>query len=392
MTQHFDEIILTGSYAEGFLGAALSEGLVLITEEESTSELIMRAKKSQYKRRALELYLLFEKVHLRNFHPDILFPSLHEEGRITTDARHSMQAIKFFRAFNKEPIKAMNRYREFLSDIYYLKPLLLEEILKVQEHEPWKNLRLKLKISQEEMLAALFDLTLGWYIPFREVEDKELMLSSFGSQTKASIVLDLVEIASQPKKERLYDLSFAPTYLLAHGNSLINVLDESASLGCPVAWGSNPRSKPRSVRDVETTVDKVQKVFHLVRCAFREENLVFPVVESFSDVDRLRRDTRLRDFQEALSYFITELGKGDIKTAAKIREDVCKANAALASIKQCRKIGEIVTFFSLPVVLVDELVTGGILGLIVALLGSATIAYSKFREQRQGWVLFGQTQ
>lgn len=125
MNMRFDEIILFERYTEGFLGAAMAENLVKFKKRRYIGEAVEKARRSNYKQRALEMYTLFDKVHLRNAHPDISFPSLQHAGYITVDCRHMLHLIELTRDMAGGPDKVLEKHGKWLKDIYYVKPLIM---------------------------------------------------------------------------------------------------------------------------------------------------------------------------------------------------------------------------------------------------------------------------
>jgi len=388
---NFDEIILCERYSDGFLGAALDDKLVKIKNRRYVSECIQRAKQSRYKRKALELYALFDTVHLRHFHPDILLPSLEREGHITIDCRHARRAIDFFEGIQKDTKNALERHRQLLREIYYLKPLIVEEALKSPQHD-WEALRKQLGAPPRRFYSAAFELVgasffpVGWDMEW-EVEHfyKKVLCG-----TENIIFGKLLDMVDSNKSEDSSDIGFFPIWALAVGDSYLAVLEESSRRGCPVAWGFAPKGHLSKIAEPQTSVSELGRAFRIVRCALREEGLRFPVIECFADAHRLRNDRRIKDFREVLAEFVLQIAKGESIAASKIRRDVQRANMALASAGQCRKLGDLVTCLSLPASIAESLLACRVSGLILSAVGLATITYSKIQERRHRWILFGQ--
>jgi hypothetical protein len=134
-----------------------------------------------------------------------------------------------------------------------------------------------------------------------------------------------------------------------------------------------------------------ERLFAVLRCSFKAEDLIFPEVNTFRDVFRLRRDKRFADFRETLVAFYDELSKGEKHGVEKIKREVRKANKALKSIGRNRRIGNIVTVVSIPTYVIDMLISEGILGLTFSVIGVGTMVHSTIQKKRHRWVLLGQT-
>jgi len=399
----FNEITLYSDYSDGFLGAAIDEKL--ITAVDFKMPLLRNAKKSPYKNRSLELFLLFDKIHLRGLPEDVRMPSLEHEGRVEIRDVNTSHWHKWMK--NRLGVEKHGKESaELLAKTFYMKPFILEELISkyskyglnpeltslIERHANVKSL------SKRRVLNTILDF--GSYysilmLMFDKMQDEQdgivspLRKKYESSDDFVSNVLPLIHssINSKLSEEQIewflteFDLS------LNLACRLLSIFEESAHQKIPIAWLNSPLGSP--VDCSSSVVNDYEKTFHILRCSFKDENLVFPEVTSFSEVSRLRRDKRFADFRETLAFFAEEMAGGQERGIRKIRDDVKKANVALKSIGRCRKIGDIVTVLSLPTFIIDLIAASGIAGLSLSLIGTGIIVYSKIQEKQHNWILLG---
>jgi hypothetical protein len=109
----------------------------------------------------------------------------------------------------------------------------------------------------------------------------------------------------------------------------------------------------------------------------------FPVIDSLSDVLRLRNDRRIVDFRENLRHWADALLRSDSSEEEKIRREIRKSNKALHSLTRWKKAGTLITYLALPLSIVPHL------GLPLTIMGAAFQLYVDAVEWRNRWLMIG---
>ena len=238
-----------------------------------------------------------------------------------------------------------------------------------------------------ELVVGASFFPVGWDMSWEKKHFFEKVIQG----PEGDVLAKLLNMRRDREKRYEHDIDFFRTMSLALGDSYLNVLEESVRRGCPIASGLSPVGGGGPVAGLERSSAAVGKAFHIIRCVLREDALCFPSVKCFADADRLRGDTRFKDFRENLGEFATQIARGDAAAVAKAQKEVRKASVALSSIGQSRKLGRLVTYLSVPTGVIGSLMgSGPLAGILLSVVGAATEAYNYVQEKRYGWIMLGQ--
>lgn len=119
-----------------------------------------------------------------------------------------------------------------------------------------------------------------------------------------------------------------------------------------------------------------------------EEIPYLPVVESVSDVLRLREDKRIRPFRETLHRWARRMEQGDAKEEARLRQELRKSCTSLKKLKRYQTVNRFVTYLAVPAIAVPEL---RIPATALSLLGAAIELRADIIKWRTRWLRIGHT-
>jgi len=384
-----NQIVLAGEYLNGFLAAALRENLAKYDSQELDNAFITNCRKSNFSRKALELYLLFDEVHLSGWNFNFSIPSLIEEGRvkISTSKKSALHKVKaLYEQIRQDYKQAMIDNAPWFREIYYLKPLILDLLQQKPLLPSLQALAVDLNIGIRPLLNTLLhELCLDGFAYACKIDPHfPESASDFLAFFPKKLLESEVDYFSIRKKGILWTFQ---DYLFIQAQGLMDSLELGTKLSCPVALGKIRKGQSLKLYSHSELADNVGKVLKILRIAYRNKELVFPSVYQFKDVERIRAKRGFKDFREVFLQFMRHLQLGEMEGAKKIEKELHKASRGLRSVGPTRRIGEWVTVLSLPAIALDVFLTGGIMGLTTTICGASIWAYGLIQEKRCRWIL-----
>ncbi|MEI8175247.1 MAG: hypothetical protein WCG78_00060 [Candidatus Omnitrophota bacterium] len=81
----------------------------------------------------------------------------------------------------------------------------------------------------------------------------------------------------------------------------------------------------------------------------------WPKIETINDVLRLRQKPHIDEFRGFVRQWARAVGTGDKRGEEQLRAEIRSASRSLRKVEQCQKIGGIITYISLPLMVLDHL-------------------------------------
>ncbi|EMK3511174.1 hypothetical protein V8094_003657 [Vibrio parahaemolyticus] len=115
----------------------------------------------------------------------------------------------------------------------------------------------------------------------------------------------------------------------------------------------------------------------------------FPVLNSISDVLKLKEDRDFEEFRTFVNKWVSAVSTGDRSTEKLLRQEIEKANKSISKAHRCQKIGRIATYMGIPVSIFD-LMLGSQVGIGLTCGGVLAQSYADKVMSKERWLLIGQ--
>ncbi|HHI4981762.1 TPA: hypothetical protein ACP5VL_004467, partial [Vibrio parahaemolyticus] len=115
----------------------------------------------------------------------------------------------------------------------------------------------------------------------------------------------------------------------------------------------------------------------------------FPVLNSITDVLKLKDDPGFKEFRIFVNKWVSAVSTGDHATEVLLRKEIEKANKSISKAHTCQKIGRIATYMGLPISIID-LMLGSPVGISLAGGGFLAQGYADRAMSKERWLLIGQ--
>lgn len=343
-------IILDGQYVEGFLAAALSDGYVTFRHESEAEKQLVdsyasRIRRSRFKRKSLELALLFHNVYLHDPFELAMLERLHKEGMVNSWKLYPYKDTPLQRGESSD-----------LSVAAFLKPLLLKHLAQL-----FKRMRPSLKKMRgltQKYIVDLYDFTVLWSAGLHQ---EAIAGTNFP-------IMKILEIKEDPVAYIRELFSIGSLTGTMHGfiadviamdfeiSSLISLTDMSKEKRIPFATKRIISYKEKH------EVEAAHSAYTLCLLPFQDEVRYAPVVDSVEDLLRLREKEEIDRFREVLNAWGAALLNGEVDLAERIRVDISKANEEIKKLNKWRQVDRWFYYLALPtafVPYVSNLVTIG---------------------------------
>lgn len=114
-----------------------------------------------------------------------------------------------------------------------------------------------------------------------------------------------------------------------------------------------------------------------------------PAFQTIEDVIKIKKDKSYKDFQYFLFKYISALKDGDESEISKLKIELEKTNLSLKRAFVCDKIEGFFTYISLPSLIVDLLLTQGLIGAGITISSFGLKATSDRIKRKSQWVSIG---
>lgn len=160
----------------------------------------------------------------------------------------------------------------------------------------------------------------------------------------------------------------------------------SNELGVPIAVLTQPRGYTKASVEPRkpTQIDSLYQAFQI----FLEEIEFVPRLTKIDDVLRLRGDKRIKNFRETLYQWSLILREGNIAAERRIRHDIREANKGLKQLGEWEKVGQWVTYISLPLSVASVFI-GMPLGLVLTPISLTSRVYTDLQKRKYRWLMIG---
>ncbi len=367
MTINPEGIILDRDYSEGFIAAAFSNGYLKFRcktkdDAELADSFITRIRRSRFKKKSLELALLFKDVHLNDPFQLADFGRLYEEGvisshRITTPERHRKLNLR-------DPAIAK-----------LLEPVLLKGL-----YTAIKKFDQDFKKSPgfvHRYVRGLLDFMILWEsgLPQEAVETPNFIPIRNTLIKQGNAVLYIDKLFDQAlKTDKIHPFVAHCVALSLEIESILSLMDFSIEKNLPFA--TSRIRLYRGKKELET----LQETYTLCALLFKEEVKYAPVVDSIDDLLRLREKPEINRFREVMNMWKMAMLKGEIDIAERMRVDISKANKEIRKLDKWKNVDKWLYYFTLPTVLVPYVSNLITIGSII------TRTYIERKQRTHGWI------
>ncbi len=195
-------------------------------------------------------------------------------------------------------------------------------------------------------------------------------------------------IGKKPKRDKFaWELKLYAHRIFEELKELEWLMAKSATLGVPVA---TPRVKIPRDKALKNSIIPSDSNYWQAYQIYLDEIEIFPELRSINDVLRLRRRPEVKRLREHLSEWSTQLRDGNRDAEKEMRHQIRRATHELKHLGTMRKVGWWSTVMSLPVGIVELLVSSpGVGGLVLAALGTSSLVRSERIKKQHGWLLIG---
>ena len=381
MTQH-PSVILDADYSHAFLGAALESGKAKI-DDRTLQKLHIKGDPSRFlvgyratnrlKARALEMALIFDKVHLFDIPPAIEIEMLKREeiigmiwgpGYESSLAGYSIVPAKFVPLAKSWMVRsALRRVNILLKSLGYQPVSYSAMSLSFDAVEFACHAEADLEKLKQTILQLIRDR------PKKRKLDSEYIRLVVGIDAILSGIDDIHPMCA------LFSILAAITetlYIWTLG---------LCSNAFSIPFLSNG-IRTNSLINLKTNL-KVHDSFSLCQIAMNEELNYAPSVNTIDDVLRLRDHKSITRFRELLFEWCQQLPAGNIQVLNKIKRDIGKANRELRHLEKWKTVDRWLFWVQLPTTLIP------ILSTIVTIASFTTHLWIERKEPVNSWVGIG---
>jgi hypothetical protein len=362
-------VIFDDRYVDGLLSCALREGyLTFRCESESEKSwldsYVAKIKFSPFKRKSLEMSLLFEKVYLHDPPYMAMLDSLQKEGIVAS-----------WKIVHDSPRLFSTEIDESVPQTMALvKPLLIKRLRSKLEHtlrfqefnravQDIKKKRIYKRWFIHEYISKMYDIG-------------ALVLAGLAKEAPG---IDIIESRLDDLHEESgYPIN--PYFILTYAEicEFISLIDMSRELQAPFCTG---RVDLRPVLQKE--VDALYSAYKLCLVPLQEEVKYAPVVESVTDLLRLREKKEVIRFREVLNVWKEALLSGETNLANRIRADILKANKEITRLEKWRQVDRWLYYLALPTAFVPYLSNA------ITIASVGTRRHIERVEKIHGWIGIG---
>lgn len=365
-------IIFEGTFRDSFMYHAINEGLAIpLDEDDVTKDMFAIYRRAEKRIETLELCLLYDKVSLYSYGDAFDLSKLRDENLVDFIVPTDIAEI---RPRKSGPLLSLQDF----STCQLLKPVVFPYLKRKNQllHSTAYDKIISL-LATEDVISIL---------------NKDYIADSLNKKllsvwSKGEITQDISKVLSviSRKERNRATISSVFSVLDIHNDlfTVIDLLKYSSQLSVPLATQKIGASSLKTSSDF---VLSSQELFHAYYKVFKivlREVEYFPVVDSLSDVLRLRSDKRIVDFRENLIRWATALHNSDATEEKKLRREIEKSNRALRSIHPLKKVGAYMTYLALPLSIVPEL------GFPLTALSVAIQLYTDVVGWRNRWLMVG---
>ena len=393
MTKSSEEgIVFDKVFFEAILKKAKQEGYVNRYQQDSSFEWVTHGKIKT----ALKLLLLYDKIY---------YPDLYLTSREKSIAELYFDLIEnpVLQELIEIPPLPMGAFEsdptvfDFIKDCSAIKELLISNQSRVKRCFDSHNL-FQLEYSHEyyshkfEAMLKILDIIADKKDTITSIYYGELVghddlkgRLKYGFNVKGSELNYLCSPFNNQMQNLIYSI-IGTERELRHIN---NLLEFSVEYSLPILTDdvNVPKSSIKEIKSLEGVEDV--KYNQIALGVFLNEELrpVLPVVNSITDVLRLRKDRRISDFRAKVHEWKIALKEEDMNLD-KIKNEMIDANKKLKTLGNYERVSTWITFVSLPIDIALTL-SGLPISLVTSLPSFGIACYSKFLKKDYDWYLFG---
>jgi hypothetical protein len=363
----FKSIIFSDWILNDFLGQALREGLIA-----DDRELPFRRSRIRNKQKVLSYLILFD---------DILLPDIYEIRIPVLEDQKIIKIIPFDIKIYAEP-------EELWKETLYFRPLILGEVSRLLKEDSLFGKATHF-FNRRKVYSDVLEYILGGALGDEQLSRNNVL--TFLPQDDLDKIRFYVSGEGDPPDEIN---SFRALYAAAIMCmvELRNYISLSLKYRAGIATITYTRSFPGWMNVRKPDLSKLVNTFHLLKCSMFEEGLYFPRIESIKQAASLRKDPNITAFREQVILFTSSLVKGDKQDAVLLRKEVLKANQALKRAAAWEKNLRLLTYFSLPINLIESFVLGiPLIGTTLSVFLATATKSVEISKSKNKWIIFGRS-
>jgi hypothetical protein len=382
--------VLYGSYCRAFVSRAITSGYASAIDVPGIDDpdalhqfdYDQSYKRNPHKTAALQMFLLFDSVHLLGADPGYDYSQLENTGLVFVteiDDDHALLG-------SLDWCPAEKAYARFL------KPVVIDHLVKGPSASTDNDLLREHGLKPRQFYSDLFDYWMGDEPP--DVPSPSLL--------KALRFLKVYSESGYERNSRLWeDLGVAPAdaidrirFVWAHRISsavgqLMAILDASVERQGILLQNEFPMSELDALEyDLSSHKDALRS-YRILRVSFEKLIHELPELKAIDDVLELK-DKRAKDIARLREVVATvELGlrAGEEKALQIAEHEVSQAAAELARGNKTSKVSKWATYLSLPVTFVEMYLSlPPVLGVTTGVVGTGATLFESLASSRNGWL------
>jgi hypothetical protein len=373
-------VFLDATHSKALLDAALTAGIVSFKSTDGFDGLLLDSRSSKrYHRAALEMAVLFEKVHLHGTPADLDLSRLKKEGVVGLNVTVGQTLdIDNFAAIPPD----------FIRDV---KPALVRHV-----HRKQNTVRRRIGLDEipYRVISRAFD-------ALATAAESEIDFADF-KHNIGRVFMDPKVLTTDDTIDRELVIDVLSDVWNQEGTKgalppaidvacmpLLNALTELLDFWTPLVFSlglSLPlltRFTAGSFADHLASTDTAKAAFRLCRLSMQDKLSYAPVVETFEDVLRLREHKGMDRFRTLLHRWCEVLAQGEEQAIREIGQDIEKANKELRRLERWRKIDSWLFWVQLPALLIP------VLSSMVTVASFSTGLWMRRIEEKHSWVTIG---
>lgn len=375
-------IILPSNYEKIFMIEARKSGLIKHIEIDYISDYKyidqydeqMLNKCYKMKRNLFQMILLYDEIIIQSFDPSYEYESIKNAGNFKI---YSFDDFYYYDASNQEN---NSLYAE------YLKPAILKYLKK--EIKSYFEFRSNGKVSYNRMISEIYDFLFKISNDMSIETMKLLELNEIAYKLKNIKNINRMRALNAPitLTDQMFWTEIVNWFVSIYDQLcwqlkisseqeayIVNSEFELSKIGCDV---------------YEENINTYMEAYKILKCEYANIIGTLPHMESIEEALSLKekRKNDIKNLREVICNLEDVLKtEGKEKATIKAINDIKKASTALSKGEIVNKIGKWTTLFSVPVGVIEMVLSGGLIGLGISAVGTATCVIDEIIKRNNSW-------
>lgn len=380
-----EKVILAENFRDGFLGQALTEGLIDVEPDEK--DIAYRYRRSRFKSSALELFLLYDKIIIPDQGAYFTF-----KDRFPLEYVEIVRTSEYIQNVFSNSDWYLNRdkeaFRKALSLVVEHKHFVLPKFVEFQ-NEFFSYTAKVIGFRKIDLISSFIDFAYHYYSGNEKSFAENPLHEALG---KDLTDLFVSELESSEPRDGLNSVDTMLFGAMIYAERISDIQNLSEEYEAPVATrilGDNRYAFNGHTNTKEPST-RLQDL-KVVRQVFTDANMEIPLPSNLAEAIKIKKDPNFKAFRERLCEFQRLMAAGDIRNSTDILKEVRKAQEYLRLSGRVRKGLKVTTYAAIPIAVVESVLMGTLpfVSMTSSIIATVGTAVSDILDRKNSWILFG---